>query len=203
MLLLAPRTNELPMSEYEVKDIADNFGEGAEYHLKEKATESLVKQHGQEFRRLHFATTAIFNKSNPLFSRLELAASEEDDGNLEVHEIFGLELNANLVTISACQTALGSGHSVPLPQGDDLVSLSRSFIHAGSPSVVASLWEITDQSAARFMTRFYSNLKSMNKAEALTQTQRDMISGKIQSKNGENYSHPYHWAPFVLVGDWE
>jgi len=205
LLLLAPRINLLPMSEHEVKQIAATYGEGAEYYLKEEATESLVKEQGQNFKQLHFATTAVFNKNNPLFSRLELAVNEQDDGNLEVHEIFGLELNASMVTISACQTALGSGYTVSLPEGDDLISLSRAFLYAGSPSVVASLWEITDPSAALFMTRFYTYLKTMNKAEALTQTQRDMIAGNVSLKKRENtdVSHPYHWAPFVLVGDWE
>jgi CHAT domain-containing protein/Tfp pilus assembly protein PilF len=206
LLLMAPRITELPMSEYEVKEIATNFGTGAQYYLQQEATESIVKQKGPEFKKLHFATTAVFNNINPLFSRLELAECKEDDGNLEVHEILGLNLNANLITISACQTAVGSGYFVTNPQGDDLVSLSRAFLYAGSPSVVASLWEINDQSTAVFMTRFYEHLTKMDKGEALTQTQRDMISGNIQPlEKGKNYaySHPYHWAPFVLIGDWE
>jgi pentatricopeptide repeat protein len=206
LLLLAPRISALPMSENEVKEIAATYGEGAECYLRGRATESLVKEQGQKFRQLHFATTAVFNKSNPLFSRLELAGDDRDDGNLEVHEIFGLNLNASMITISACQTALGSGYTVAVPQGDDLISLCRAFLYAGSPSVVASLWEITDPSTALFMIRFYTHLKNMTKSEALAQTQRDMISGDVFLKEGEKtdvYSHPYHWASFVLVGDWE
>ncbi len=141
-----------------------------------------------------------------MFSKLDLAASELDDGNLEVHEIFNLDLRANLVVLSACQTALGSGYAEVIPKGDDLISLNRAFLFAGTPSVVASLWEIPDPSTAAFMSRFYENLKDKNKAAALTQTQQEMIhGGLLENDKGRkyDYSHPYYWASFVLVGDWE
>ena len=105
-----------------------------------------------------------------MFSKLDMAKSESDDGSLEVHEIFNLDLKAYLVILSACQTALGSGYSESMPKGDDLVSLTRAFMFAGSPSVIASLWEIFDPSTALFMTRFYENLKTKNKATALALT---------------------------------
>ncbi|MBN2366951.1 MAG: CHAT domain-containing protein [Calditrichaeota bacterium] len=205
LLLMAPHVRQLPMSEKEVTDIAASFGSGAECFLNSNATEEFVKNHGGKYRLLHFATTAYFNRSNPLFSRLALAEGGADDGNLEVHEIFGLDLNAYLVGLSACETALGSGHTVTIPRGDDLVSLSRAFIYAGTPSVVASLWEVADVSTAVLMARFYENLKQMNKAEALAAAQREMISGAVVQQNYEklNYSHPYFWAPFIVLGDWE
>ena len=129
-------------------------------------------------------------------------ASELDDGNLEVHEIFNLDLDANLVVLSACQTALGSGYAEVIPKGDDLISLNRAFLYAGTPSVVASLWEISDPSTAAFMSRFYENLKGKNKAIALAQTQQEMLYGNLL-EDKDDYSHPYYWAAFVLVGDWE
>ncbi|UCF64644.1 MAG: CHAT domain-containing protein [bacterium] len=204
-LLMAPRVSHLPMSEKEVITIAQLYGTGAEYFLNETATESRVKQQGQSYNILHFATTAHFNGHNPLFSRLVLAESDVDDGNLEVHEIFGLDLQAYLVGLSACQTAVGSGYTETIPRGDDLISLTRAFIYAGTPSVVASLWEVADPSTALLMERFYEHLKIHNKGEALAMTQREMIAGKYGNRqSGEHdYTHPYHWAPFVLVGDWE
>jgi len=203
LLLLAPRIEHLPMSEEEISEISDSFGKNAEKHSGETATESLVKENGLNFDLLHFATTAHFNKRNPMFSNLDMAKSESDDGSLEVHEIFNLDLNACLVVLSACQTAMGSGYSETIPKGDDLVSLTRAFMFAGSPSVVASLWEIFDPSTALFMTRFYENLKSKNKATALALTQREMINKDFADNGNLNYAHPYHWASFVLVGDWE
>jgi len=201
-LLLAPKPATLPFSEQEVTKIASRLGPGAEYWLGENATESLFKQQCHNYSLLHFATTAHFNKANPLFSRLDLAPSEIDDGSLDVFEAFGLNLsNANLVTLSACETALGSGYTSQLPQGDDLVSLTRAFLYAGTPSVVASLWEVYDTSTALFMFRFYQHLKTSNKVEALALTQRDMIGGQLSGD--KNYKHPYFWAPFVLIGDWK
>jgi CHAT domain-containing protein len=206
LLLLAPKVSALPMSQKEVTEISQHFGKRSETYLDKNATESLLKQNGSYFDLLHFATTAQFNKINPMFSKLALAASELDDGNLEVHEIFNLNLQANLVVLSACQTALGSGYSEVLPKGEDLISLNRAFLFAGTPSVVASLWEIADPSTAVFMSRFYVNLKDNNKAVALAQTQKEMIRGDfLKNSKGKksDYSHPYYWASFVLVGDWE
>jgi len=205
LLLLAPQITQLPMSENEVLEITNSFGQNAEYYLGAEASESLVKERGRGYKLLHFATTGRFNKANPLFSSIDLAKSQYDDGNLEVHEILNMELNADLITLSACQTALASGYYEVLPQGDDLESLTRAFLYAGTPSVIASLWEIADPSTAGFMSHFYENLKNMTKVEALAQTQRDMINGKIygQRNEGNNlYIHPFYWAPFVLVGDW-
>ena len=201
MLLLAPKIDALPFSKQEVTQISRMFKDESEYRLGENASETLVKQKSKDYGRLHFATTAHFNKSNPLFSRLDLAPSEHDDGKLDVYETFALDLNANLVTLSACQTALGSGYTALLPQGDDFVSLTRAFLYAGTPSVVASLWEVYDTSTASFMHRFYQYLQTTNKVEALAQTQRDMISGNLAAD--KTYTHPYFWAPFVLIGDWK
>ncbi|MBC8179792.1 CHAT domain-containing protein, partial [candidate division KSB1 bacterium] len=201
-LLLAPKPAILPFSEQEVTKISSELGPGAEYWLGEKATESLLKKQCANYDLLHFATTAHFNKASPLFSKLDLAPSETDDGCLDVFETFGLNLKrTNLVTLSACETALGSGYTSSFPQGDDLVSLTRAFLYAGTPSVVASLWEVYDKSTALFMFRFYLHLKTRNKVKALALTQRDMIGGHLSGD--KDYQHPYFWAPFVLIGDWE
>ena len=117
----------------------------------------------------------------------------QDDGRLEVHEILGLRLKAKLVTLSACDTALGSGYFAEVPAGDDLVGLTRAFLFAGSPTVVASLWEVNDLSAVRLMHDFYRELERTDKANALAKAQRDMRARRI-------YRHPYYWAAFVMVG---
>jgi CHAT domain-containing protein len=130
-----------------------------------------------------------------LLSGLELEASAGDDGLLEVHEILELRLNANLVTLSACETALGSGYLSEIPAGDDFVGFTRAFLTAGSRTVLASLWEVNDQSTLQFMVDFYRRLPKNDKAGALAAAQRAMRTSRSR------YSHPYFWAPFVLVGN--
>jgi CHAT domain-containing protein len=133
-----------------------------------------------------------------------------------------MDLKASLVVLSGCDTGLGK-----LSTGDEFVGLTRAFIYAGTPSVVASLWKIDDSSTAMLMSNFYRNLKTMTKAEALRQAQLQLIRGEARSdllarrgvggvgKLGEvpqaktvvqdvvsvSTSHPYFWAPFILVGD--
>jgi CHAT domain-containing protein len=137
----------------------------------------------------------------PQFSRLYLAPSEADsetltptlssrfDGLLETREVWNLRLeHADLVTLSACETQLGE-----MSAGDDLVGLSRAFIYAGTPTLVASLWNVQDDSTAYLMERFYGYLKDgMGKAAALRQAKLDTM---------EVYPSPYHWAAFTLIGD--
>ena len=111
-----------------------------------------------------------------------------------MHEILGLRLSANLVVLSACDTALGGGYFAEVPAGDDIVGLTRAFLFAGSPSVVASLWAVNDQSTMRLMGGFYGQLAGSGKAEALAEAQRAFI------ESGGRYAHPYFWGAFVLVG---
>ncbi|MCX5814314.1 MAG: CHAT domain-containing protein, partial [Proteobacteria bacterium] len=99
--------------------------------------------------------------------------------------------NANLVTLSACETALAK-----VTGGDDLVGLSRGFIYAGTPSLLATLWEVDDQSTSIIMESFYKNwLKGMSKPEALRQAQ-------IALKKIPRYAHPHYWAAFEMIGDY-
>jgi len=144
---------------------------------------------------IHVATHGYFNKLNPLLSGLELEPSRREDGRLEVHEILGLRLNADLVTLSACEAAMGSGYFAEVPAGDDFVGLTRAFLFAGSPSVLATLWEVDDRSTLQLMKSFYRQLGQTDKARALAEAQRSMLNP------GGPYRHPYFWAPFVLVGE--
>jgi CHAT domain-containing protein len=132
---------------------------------------------------------------NPLFSGLELEKDQEDNGRLEVHEILGLRLDADLVTLSACETALGSGHLAEDPAGDDLVGLTRAFLAAGSDAVLATLWEVNDLSTLRLMRRFYRSLPGAGRAASLALAQRSLC------RASDRFRHPYFWAPFVLVGE--
>jgi CHAT domain-containing protein len=106
-------------------------------------------------------------------------------------EIFNLDLNADLVVLSACQTGLGR-----LVKGEGMIGLTRAFMYAGASSVVVSLWKVQDYSTAALMKSFYRHLRAgKGKAEALRQAKLNMIRSDIPA-----YRFPYFWAPFVLVG---
>jgi len=186
-----PVTDAVPLfyAELEVKNISRFFPK-KEVYVKEKATEGIAKEKASGPDVIHFACHGEFNDRQPLQSGLLLAKDKDNDGYLQVHEIFGLDLkNANLVTLSACETAL-----CKIQGGDDLVGLSRGFIYAGTPSILATLWDVDDKSTSILMEHFYENWqKGMSKPEALRQAQ-------IELK--KTYKHPYYWAPFVMIGDW-
>jgi CHAT domain-containing protein len=110
---------------------------------------------------LHFATHAELSKEDPLSSAILLTKAGNEDGRLEVRELFGMNLNASLVVLSGCETGLGQ-----LSSGDELGGLTRAFIYAGTPSVVTSLWKVDDHSTAQLMSGFYKKLKTMTKVEA-------------------------------------
>ena len=108
---------------------------------------------------------------------------------LDVYEIFDMELHASLVTLSACRTGLGE-----LSEGDELTGFSRAFIYAGTPCVCVSLWDVSDKATSDLMEKFYFYLKEgRSKSQSLKLAELDMIN---------KYDHPFFWAPFVLIGDW-
>jgi CHAT domain-containing protein/Tfp pilus assembly protein PilF len=194
VMAMAPARARLPYSRQEATAVAGLFPKDRLLLVGNRATESAFKTSAARYDVLHLATHGHFDKFNPLLSGVELEPDRREDGRLEVHEILGLRLNADLVVLSACDTALGSGYFSELPAGDDIVGLTRAFLFAGSPSVIASLWAVNDQSTARLMAAFYRRLSAAGKAEALAEAQRELIAG------GGRYAHPYFWAPFVLVG---
>ncbi len=176
----------LPGTEDELRNILPLFPDNLSA-FGNQSTETFVKKHAGDFNFIHFATHGSYNYKQPLYSHLLFPPSEEDDGRLNVFEVFGLNLNANLVTLSACETGLGN-----ISQGDELVGLSRAFLFAGSSSVIVSLWAVADQPTSLLMADFYKYLKDHNLQEALTLAQRDII--KI-------YPQPQYWSPFILIGN--
>jgi CHAT domain-containing protein/Tfp pilus assembly protein PilF len=181
----------------EVEKIASQFQESSkEVYLRENAIEENFKNNPelQKFKFIHFATHGIIDEDNPENSSLVLTQGHDspEDGFLQAAEIYNLELDADLVVLSACQSGLGK-----MIQGEGIIGLTRAFMFAGIPSVVASLWNVSDASTAIFMHRFYENLiqKKLSTTDALTQARISMI------KDGQ-YAHPFFWAPFVLIGDW-
>ncbi len=155
--------------------------------VRKEASESAFKRYGEGFRYLHIASHGTFYADSPLSSALLLAKDSANDGTLTVGELYSMRLNADLVTLSACETGLGK-----IANGDDVVGLTRGFLYAGSRSIVASLWKVDDEATAYLMTRFYSALKGTSKREALRLAQ-------IETR--KKYPHPYYWAAFQLTGE--
>lgn len=185
----------LPNARLEVGRIAALYPKGEVTVLTGKdASEKNVKRMNlSQYKRVHFASHGLIDQDRPQFSALLLAseATGEEDGYLTMREVFDLHLHADFVVLSACRTGLG--HQI---RGEGISGLFRAFFCAGTSSVLVSLWNVYDQSTAEFMTSFYRNLAKagMNKAAALKEARIQMI------RNGK-YSHPYYWAPFVLIGN--
>ncbi|MGE5341683.1 MAG: CHAT domain-containing protein [Candidatus Omnitrophota bacterium] len=190
LIALGNPDGSLPFSESEVNELKSIFKEGAKTFTGKEATKSRVKSEGPSADILHFSCHGILDSVHPLYSALKLAADDKEAGNLEVQDIFQLEFKpAYLVTLSACETNLGS-----INAGDEIVVMSRAFIYAGTPSVVASMWSVDDRYTEKFMVNFYRELKTKDKIDALHSARKEMIQ-----KEGKR--HPYYWAPFVLIGD--
>jgi CHAT domain-containing protein len=146
---------------------------------------------------LHFATHGLINNQHPELSGIVLSLVDErgqpQDGFLRLFNIYNLKLDAELVVLSACQTALGKD-----VKGEGLIGLTRGFMYAGAPRVVASLWPIYDRATADFMGRFYEAMlrQKIRPAAALRQAQVSMWKDK-------RWQAPYYWAGFTLQGEWK
>ena len=159
-----------------------------------EATKTFFKEHAKGNRYLHLSTHGYLDNEHAMYSGLLFS-----DGMLQTYEIFNMDIDADLTVLSACQTGLGE-----LKAGEGLVGLTRAFMYAGSPSVLVSLWPVSDPSTAAFMKRFYRNLKKgMSKAESLQETKIWMKEKSYHTDEHGNvikHDHPFYWAPFILVG---
>ncbi|MDD2309035.1 MAG: CHAT domain-containing protein [Desulfuromonadaceae bacterium] len=178
---------DLPFAEREAGTLRWNYPDVTTL-TRERATESWVREHISEFGVIHIASHGEFDPVNPLFSAIRLTKDAKADGKLQAEEVFGLDIRADLVVLSACQTGLGDIRS-----GDDVVGMNRAFIFAGTHSLMSSLWRVSDVSTAIMMKQFYRNYMSYGKAESLIRAMQHV-------KN--RYPHPGYWGAFVLTGDY-
>jgi CHAT domain-containing protein len=191
--LSGSRLEDLPASRDEVLTIAKIAGPNTVLLLGQNATESAFKsQPLSDFRVIHFAAHAAADPQYPDRAALILGigSNTAEDGLLQVREIMRLPLKAELVTLSACDTNVGTAEGEA-----GVVSLEQAFLIAGARAVVASLWNVEDRSTTVLMKAFYTHLAQReDKALALTHAKRDIL---------EQYgdASPYYWAPFVMVGE--
>ncbi len=185
----------LPDSEREARQIARSYrAQDVALYLGQEASEETVKNNAllSQARRLHFSMHGVISQREPHNSALVLTLDDDprEDGMLRVYEIFNLKLNAELVVLSACETGIGKEL-----KGEGVIGLTRAFFYAGAPSVAVSLWQVADRSTADLMIKFYQHLnRGADKAEALRRA-------KLETLVTGHAAHPYHWAPFVLIGE--
>jgi CHAT domain-containing protein/Tfp pilus assembly protein PilF len=152
-----------------------------------------------QYRIVHLATHGCFDETNPSLSALALSLVDEAgnaiDGYLRLHDIYNLNLPADLVVLSACQTAMGEN-----VRGEGTIGLTRGFFQAGTSRLVASLWKVSDASTAQLMEQFYRNYldAGMTPAQALRSAQLQMW----EDQTNPAWQNPYYWAAFVFQGEW-
>ncbi|HEX4965308.1 MAG TPA: CHAT domain-containing tetratricopeptide repeat protein [Thermoanaerobaculia bacterium] len=186
-----PELPPLPRSRQEVEQVASLYPGKEALYLGPAATKRNVQDNPllRSALRIHFATHGLVNQVRPELSALALTPEGQDDGKLRVSEIFNLEIDSDLVVLSACETGLGKQVS-----GEGVLGLTRAFLYAGAKSVVVSLWPVLETGTPELMTSFYRHLDaSGSKVEALRAAKLDLIRG--------GQANPSYWAPFVLAGD--
>jgi CHAT domain-containing protein len=201
----------LPFSRAEVERIAQLNPQGTRVYLGEAATEERAKAIGNETRYVHFATHSTLDEQSPLDSAVvltipEQVKGEQENGLLQAWEIFeSVRLDADLVVLSGCESGLGKEL-----RGEGLLSLTRAFQYAGARSVVASLWNVADQTTAELMVRFYRHLfAGQSKDEALRQAQVELLRPSLRGNGasvkaaGGGARAPFYWAAFQIYGDWQ
>lgn len=159
------------------------------------AQEAAIKKDGGKYQILHFATHGLFNDVAPLQSSIVLAqppAGSTEDGFLTAREIFEQDWKTtDLVVLSACETGRGKDQ-----KGEGILGLTWALFVAGAPSQIVSQWKVSDTASAELMKRFYTHLrKDEGKAASLRAAEMELLAQP-------EYSHPYYWAPFTLLGDW-
>ncbi len=175
----------LPATEASVQQLQALLG--GKHYLRANASKENFLTDAAKFQILHLSTHACVDDENPLFNRIFFA-----NEYLPTYEVYNMHLNANLVVLSACETGFGE-----LSKGEGIMSLARSFMYAGSQSVVTSLWNANDQATTQIMIDFHTYLhEGLSKAAALHQAKLDYLA-KAPSRR----SSPYYWSNFVLIGD--
>jgi CHAT domain-containing protein/tetratricopeptide (TPR) repeat protein len=189
----------LPFSRYEAEGVFALTPKGTGLKATDfNASRGLAKsQELSQYRIVHFATHGLLNSERPELSGLVFSLIDREgkpqDGFLRLHEIYNLQLNADLVVLSACETGLGKEI-----KGEGLIGLTRGFMYAGAPRVVASLWNVDDLATAELMKLFYQRMlkDGLPAGAALRAAQLELFGQK-------RWASPYYWAGFVLHGEWK
>jgi len=182
----------LKYSPLEVKKINNIFKKKSEVYTQAQAKEENIKSLNlSNYKIIHFATHSVIDDKVPARSAIILSLDDDpnEDGFLQMREIYNLHLKADLVTLSACETGLGE-----FIRGEGIEGINRAFFYAGASAVLMSLWAVNDQATYQLMERFYYHLKnSLPLAKALRKAKLELI-------NSDVLTHPYYWAGFIISG---
>jgi CHAT domain-containing protein len=197
--LAGPRLSRLPGTRREAAGIVSLVPEGDRKQALDfdASRATLMSPDLAQYRIVHLATHGLLNSVHPELSGLVFSLFDRtrtpQDGFLRLNEIYNLKLGADLVVLSACQTGLGKEI-----RGEGLVGLTRGFMYAGAPRVMASLWKVDDRATAELMKNFYTEMlgkEALRPAAALRAAQ-------IQMRKTKGFEDPYYWAAFTLQGEW-
>jgi CHAT domain-containing protein/tetratricopeptide (TPR) repeat protein len=180
-LILGVPDARAPQILNEVQGVAEILPD-PDLFIGEKATSAVLREKGADCGVLHIATHGVYRQDNPVFSGVRLG-----DGYLNLYDLYQLKLSARLVTLSGCATGMNV-----VAAGDELIGLQRGLFCVGATSLLLSLWDVYDSSAAELMRLFYGNFTRTGDAAAALQTATQELR--------KQYPHPYHWAPFTLNG---
>jgi CHAT domain-containing protein/tetratricopeptide (TPR) repeat protein len=190
----------LPSAEREVNTLRLLYGRNrSKVLIKDYATEEEVKAEAEKYRLLHFATHAVLDDRNPMYSRILLARGDDkklEDGQLEAWELMKFDLKAEMIVLSACQTAGGR-----IGAGEGMIGMSWAVFVAGSPTVVVSQWKIDSDRTAELMIQFHENLLRRKRGNQPAMTKAEALRSAALKLRRSRYSHPFYWAAFVLIGN--
>ena len=160
---------------------------------RETATSAQMK----DYRIIHFATHGLLNNDHPELSGLVFSLvdreGKEQNGFVRLIDIYNMELNADLVVLSACQTALGKQ-----VHGEGLLGLTRGIMYAGAARVMSSLWKVDDEATAEMMKKFYEGMLKEGKTAA-----ESLRAAQVWMRGQKRWESPYYWAGFILQGEWK
>ena len=181
----------LPGAEREVHALSQQFP-GATLFFKEQANKTTVQGSAPTARLLHVAAHAVADTLDPLHSKVLLADENGQPNYLEAKDVMGMDLKGTaLIALSACESGLGR-----VEDGDEVLGFTRSFLSAGTSTLLASLWPVSDAATETLMTTLYDDLaKGEQVQDAMRDAQRAVLA------NPET-AHPFFWAPFNLIGNW-
>jgi len=199
MVAFAPDLQSLPFVKEEISELQKLNNLAVVRFENNNATAIKFLEDAGKYDLIHVAAHGKTNKKHPLYSFIQFA-----DRNIELHELLKLNLEADLVLLSSCETGMSISEAGIFPSGHDIVSFPRAFITAGAASVISPLWLVEDKSTSEIVINFYRNLSRIietnesNKfAKALTAAQREFLHNAYLT--GE-YNHPFYWGGFYVLG---
>ena len=195
--LMDEHLSPLPEAEVQVKSIGQIYSPDSRVYIGREAREDRWKSEANHYRILHLATHGVLDDRSPMYSYLVLTpaahSQNSEDGLLEAWEIMRMHLNADLVVLSACETAQGK-----VSAGEAVIGLTWAFFVAGSPATLVTQWKVESASSGDLMTDFHKRWKGGRSGLSKA---RSLQLAAVQMLHSRNYSHPFYWAGYILVGN--